>query len=621
MDASLNIVNLIENNPIIKLSNTYNNKLLEKIKENFTETQQQLFISSFYCYLHYNQTTDFVIDLDNIWQWLGFSQKYAAKRVLEKNFVIEKDYKCLLHQSGEQKSEGRGGHNKETILLNINTFKLFCIKSETKKANEIHEYFVKLEGILHQTLEEESIEIKQQIEDNKQQLEDTNKKFDKKLKEQTTIKREQILLTDYGSSGSLIYIIKIKSYDTGEYIVKIGESRYGIEQRYKEHQKKYEECVLLDCFRVVKSRDFEKYLHHHDKIRSSRVKDLKDHEKEQELFHIGKELSYKTVLNIIENNIKSFNEYSQKDFDRLQEKYDSLQEKYDLLQEKYNLLKSTINNNSSNNLQNTISLEIDNQEKIEKLEKSNKELQDSQKKIEQTNKVILEKLNKPEIITTTKFGEPLATVGDRIQKINPETMTLVKVYESIAECLKESKFKMKRSSIDKAIKQNTIYNGYRWMYVERNKNPNILENIPETKITRLQNLGYIAKLNVDKTKILNVYLDRKTAAIENGFLSSAALDNPVKNEKIANGFFYMLYDNCDENLQEDFEENNGEILLYKEGVGQYDNKNILIKEFACKYDCIKQLKMSDKTLRKALDQKVMYNNYYFKYIGSKLKVF
>ena len=34
MDTSLNIVNLIENNPIIKLSNTYNNKLLEKIKEN-----------------------------------------------------------------------------------------------------------------------------------------------------------------------------------------------------------------------------------------------------------------------------------------------------------------------------------------------------------------------------------------------------------------------------------------------------------------------------------------------------------------------------------------------------------------------------------------------------------
>ena len=620
MDASLNIVDLIEKNPIIKLSNTYNNRLLEKIKENFTETQQQLFISSFYCYIHYNQTTDFIIDLDNIWQWLGFSQKAMAKRTLEKHFKIEKDYKCLLCRSAEQKSEGRGGHNKETILLNIKTFKLFCIKAETKKANEIHEYFVKLEGILHQTLEEESIELKQQLEENKQQLENTNKNFDKKLIEQKPLQREQILLKDYGSSGSLIYIIKIKSYDTGEYIVKIGESRYGIEQRYKEHRTKYEECLLLDCFRVLKSKDFEKFLHHHDKIRPNKVKDLKDHEKEQELFYIGKELSYKTVLNIIENNIKLFNEYSQKDFDILQEKNDLLQEKYDLLQEKYNLLKSTTNNNSSNNLQNTISFEKENQEKIENLEKSNKELQDSQKKIEQTNKEILEKLNKPEIKTTTNFGEPLVTVGDRIQKINPETMTLVKVYESIAECIKESK-KLKRSSIKKAIFQNTIYNGYRWMYVNRNKDPNILENIPETKQTRAQNLGYIAKLNTDKTKIINVYLDRKTAAIENGFLSSAALDNPVKNDKIANGFYYMLYDKCNEKLQEEFEENNGEPLLYKEGVGQYDNKNNLIKEFICKEDCYKSLKISDKTLRKALEQKLIYNNYYFKYLGSKLKFF
>ena len=79
MDASLNIVDLIENNPIIKLSPEYNNRFINKIKEIFTETQQQLFVSSFYCYLNYNQTTDFVIDLDNIWKWLEFSTKQKSK--------------------------------------------------------------------------------------------------------------------------------------------------------------------------------------------------------------------------------------------------------------------------------------------------------------------------------------------------------------------------------------------------------------------------------------------------------------------------------------------------------------------------------------------------------------
>ena len=151
-------------NPITKLSQTYNNRLLEKVKNNFTEFQQQLFISFFYCYLNYNKTTDFVIDLDNIWQWLGFTQKIAAKKILERHFIIEKDYKCLLCRSTEQNKEQHGGHNKQKILLNIKTFKLFCIKTKTKKTNEIHEYFVNLEEILHETLEEESNELKQQLE-------------------------------------------------------------------------------------------------------------------------------------------------------------------------------------------------------------------------------------------------------------------------------------------------------------------------------------------------------------------------------------------------------------------------------------------------------------------------
>ena len=164
MDASFNIVTFIETNPVAKLSNTYNNKLLTKVKENFNETQQQLFISSFYTYLNYHPTNDFVIDLDDVWKWLDFTQKIAAKRLLEKNFVLDKDYKILLCQQTKQKKGQHGGHNKDTIMLNIKTFKLFCIKAGTEKANEIHEYFVKLEGLLHETIHEECIELKQQLQ-------------------------------------------------------------------------------------------------------------------------------------------------------------------------------------------------------------------------------------------------------------------------------------------------------------------------------------------------------------------------------------------------------------------------------------------------------------------------
>ena len=48
----LNIVELIESNPISRLTNNYHNKLILKIKDNFTDIEQQMFVASFYGYLN-----------------------------------------------------------------------------------------------------------------------------------------------------------------------------------------------------------------------------------------------------------------------------------------------------------------------------------------------------------------------------------------------------------------------------------------------------------------------------------------------------------------------------------------------------------------------------------------
>jgi hypothetical protein len=42
--SELDIVSLIEENPITKLSGIYHNKLITKIKEKFNDTQQQMFV-------------------------------------------------------------------------------------------------------------------------------------------------------------------------------------------------------------------------------------------------------------------------------------------------------------------------------------------------------------------------------------------------------------------------------------------------------------------------------------------------------------------------------------------------------------------------------------------------
>ena len=38
----------------------------------------------------------------------------------------------------------------------------------------------------------------------------------------------------------------------------------------------------------------------------------------------------------------------------------------------------------------------------------------------------------------------------------------------------------------------------------------------------------------------------------------------------------------------------------------------------CKYDCIKKLKISDKTLAKTLDKEIPYNGHYFRRLSEKI---
>ncbi len=584
---SVDIVNLIESNPITKFSGDYQSKLVEKVKNNFTNYEQQLFLSSFYCYLKYDTKKDFVIDLDNVWKWLEFSNKAHGKTVLIKNFKLDSDYKFLLTKTGEQKKDNRGGHNKEIIMLNIETFKKFCLKAGTKKADEIHDYFIKLENIMFEVTKEEGNELKQQV----LKLENKNKEMEIKIIKQKELDNEKFLLKEYTNVGPMIYIIKVKTNEDSTYIVKIGESRNGIIERYNECKSKHKNIILLNCYKVDKSRNFEKFLHSHQDIRQNKVTNLSGHESERELFLIGKSLTYQNLVKIIEDNIDNYN-YKVKE----------------LLLEIENL--KLKNNGQTINNDNEI---------LKEIMQTNKLLINKVNSLENSMQLILNKLNEKDTKIVTGFNQQLPHLGPRLQKINPETLQLVKVYESVTEAMNENK-NIKRPTIMKAVEENTIYCGFRWQLVERNLDANIIHSIEPTKETKVQNLGYIAKLDANKSQIINVYLDRKSASNQNNYPTDSSLDYAVKNGTITNGNYYMLYDNCEQHLIDEFESVNGIPLLYKNGIGQYDIENNLLREFSCKYDCIKELKMSDKTLNKSLQNNIPYNNYYYKELGKKLSV-
>jgi len=254
----------------------------------------------------------------------------------------------------------------------------------------------------------------------------------------------------------------------------------------------------------------------------------------------------------------------------------------------------------------------------------NKKLVEKIENLEKSNKEILEKINNIQVknITTTNFGEINKNIGNRVQKINPESGLLIKYYESISEVIGEDST-IKRSSLVKAINSNTIYRNYRWVEVSRELDPKQIHNYKPTNNITTSAIGYIAKLNKEKNQILNVYLDRKVASLSNGFKSHSALDNPVKNKKEIGGHYYILYHECEKKLIENFEKKLGsQVLLYaSNGIGQYDKSNKLVKEFSSKQDCVKFNGIGDRTLKKALDSNVPYKEFTYKYIEPKPKCF
>ena len=81
-----------------------------------------------------------------------------------------------------------GGQNKEKIYLTPTAFKRLCLLANTEKAKKIHNYYIKLEEMLHEMMIEEAVEMKKQLQLKDREIEIVKEKYanitGKKLYEQ-----------------------------------------------------------------------------------------------------------------------------------------------------------------------------------------------------------------------------------------------------------------------------------------------------------------------------------------------------------------------------------------------------------------------------------------------------
>ena len=140
---TINFNELVKNSDT-KLSLESQSKMIEFLKQEFTEEESQFYIASLFMYLHYHPTMDFPVNLEHVFKMIGFANKGNAMKTIKSNFTLNEDYKIALFHTEKRKNEG--GFNREDVMLNVDTMKHLFLIAKTPEGKKARKYFIKIES-------------------------------------------------------------------------------------------------------------------------------------------------------------------------------------------------------------------------------------------------------------------------------------------------------------------------------------------------------------------------------------------------------------------------------------------------------------------------------------------
>jgi len=266
MTKTFDIASLVKNTPLLQLSNiNYGSKMIEKLQEKFTNKSQQTFVLNFYGYLNY-KNDEFVIELQNIWKWLGYSRIDNCKVVVIKECIKDAEYRIDKNWPSGASLNGEefilhGGQNKEKILLTIKGFKKLCLKSSTAKSKEIREYYISLEEIMFEMLKEDNEEFQNKLLLKDREIENKLLLKDREIEiKNKTIAKLGGKRAFHKEQGQFVYLFKMFE-DQNDKRFKGGESAL-TERRMSDLRAGNPEIHLVYEKACINSKLTEKVIHH-----------------------------------------------------------------------------------------------------------------------------------------------------------------------------------------------------------------------------------------------------------------------------------------------------------------------------------------------------------------------
>jgi hypothetical protein len=622
-------------NTSIQTTNNIDDKLYRLMIQEMNTEEQQLFINNFKLYLQYgNDDSAFVISLDDVWEWIGFSEKSTAKRLLTKKFIENKDF--VYHLA--KRSNGLIGSEKEKILLNVTTFKKFCMKASTKRADEICDYYLKMENIMHKYTIEKINDMKLNIEHSENKLESTELKLLQTIEdynENKELDRHNIFL-QANDNKDLVYIMKIKVNNNNiisdrktkdSFIIKIGSTSILRDRINKLSSEFGCQILIIDIFLCENNYKFERFLHTETNIIKYKYSELINNKKlSTETYLMNSNEDYNKVKRIIQNNIHKYHEKTTEDLKLL-----NINKELDLKKIEANIKLEEIKLKSK-----LCNIYKDNQEELTKILQTplinyitNNYYQETTKDSnicerseisldEPKNEIITPFINNkiPEDYTNTNKGT-VNNNGPIVQVYDSNDLTkLLFVYKSITEATREVK-ESSYTHIKFASTYKTLYLGYRWFLVDRtDPKPNNVKLIGETAITQSRKAGFVAMLNEEKNQVIKVFVAQKDAADSIGQQSSA-MCVAIKYDRILSNHYWCFWDNVPNSLQTEYLINN--VLPEKKANVRGSkiqlinpNTNEVVQTFTSISEAQKKLSVSPKTIKLYSMNGEVYNGYKWK---------
>ena len=602
----------------LQLNTNSDDELVRIMKANMTAEEERIFMISHYLYLkHGKNNKAFVVDFDNVWNNVGFTQKVNAKRLLENKFEENIHYKIVFFFKEELHHNQANGRRKEQILLTVDCFKCFCMFSATEKAKEIRTYFIKMESIMHEYVHAKEMALEHALVVSKTE---------------TAMKRHEVLI-ESNKNKWVVYFCKMQEHEEGGFILKIGETT-DIKNRIDALRCDFgANVILLDVFVCENSIKFEKALHNSAELLQYRYNQLERKNKKfsTEAYRIPNQKEYEKIVKFA---ITEMNKYNNIEITKIrieEKKIDFLNNRlayvanqnailatlaplcksYDEVMDIIKMFK--LQNDSINNMD----INIENEtirNNVESEMPDHHEEQPIAEDIESEEETDA----KPMIANATG---PIVQIYHK-----DDCKRVVQVYNSITEATRGFNYNNKTASftaIKKAFQHKTIYLDHRWHFILNRREPNLHDprDIGNTVITQEKNQGQVAMLNIDKTKVIKVFELAKDAAKEI-LQHPSAMCSAIKHSSPLNGHYWLRWENVDASLQDDFLQSN--ILPNKKAnvrgikIQQlHPTTNEIIKTFASYTEIQKELKISIKKIKELVENNETYQGKY-KFMPAKI---